>query len=175
MSILRVAALIFTVSMTYRVLPVLRRNISSCSGIRFVCDSCRICTQVSDHTDRAFAGNVNAFIELLRNTHCLRRREIQCLCGFLLKCTGRKGERRLLGPLARLYISYFILHSLKGCQNAVELLFRLNVDSLVTAVEMGDQRLFLTRNCQFSVKRPVLGRNKRSDLVFTIRDDPESN
>ena len=69
MGILRIAALIFTVGMTYRVLPVLRRNISFCRGIRFVSDSCRICTQISDYADRAFTGNVNTLVELLGNTH----------------------------------------------------------------------------------------------------------
>ena len=102
--------------LSFRLLRLHRRNILfsvnrsdifSCRCVRFVCDSSRIRTKISDDTDCSAAFNINTFIKLLRNAHRLLSSEIQSLRRFLLQCTRSKRKRSFSEPLARFYIWNF--------------------------------------------------------------------
>ena len=71
MSVLRIPVDILASEGSYRFLPVDLAYILSCSGVRLHCYTRGICSQISDHTDRAFTGNIHAFIELLCDPHRL--------------------------------------------------------------------------------------------------------
>ena len=72
--------------------------------VRFLRDSCRICTQVCNQTDRAHTLDLHTFIQLLCDTHRLIGCKIQLLSSFLLQRTCCKRKWLFLRLLTYLYL-----------------------------------------------------------------------
>ena len=78
-------------------------NIFCCCSRCLLRNTGGVRTQVGDDSYGPKSFHINAFIELLGQTHSLRSGKIQHLRRLLLKRTGRKGQRCFLRPLSILY------------------------------------------------------------------------
>lgn len=64
-------------------------------GHGFLGKAQRVGTHIRDKADRAFAGDIHAFVELLRDAHRAPRRESQTAARLLLQRGGDERRRRL--------------------------------------------------------------------------------
>ena len=173
MGVLRISVDILAAERPYRFLPVDLAYILSCRCIRLNCYTRGICSQISDHTDRAFTGNIHAFIELLCDPHRFGRREVERLRSFLLKGTRRERKRRLSGPLAFFYLGDLPVDPFQLTENRVDLFLRGEVHLFICSVKMRCQWLFCIRDTEVRIDRPIFGRNKCLNLLFPVSYDSE--
>ena len=132
------------------------RDILPGCSIRLDGYSCGIRSQICDKTDRSLAFDIDAFIELLRDPHGLRRGKIQRLGSLLLQRAGREREGCFFDPLAVLYISNLILCMLEFFTDRPSLFLRGDRHLPVRSEEMRGNRLFLTADIELRIDRPVL-------------------
>ena len=144
------------------------RNIIPGRGIRLCGYSCGIRSQIGNKTDRSLTFDIHAFIELLRDPHGLRCREIQRLGSLLLKRTGRERQRCLLGPLTMLYVSDLEFLMRKLFADRMRLFLGMDGHLFVSPEEMRRDRLFLSAYAEFRINRPVFRRNERRDLCLPV-------
>ena len=153
---------------------ILLRHKLFCRRLGFLRYTGRIGTQIRDDTYRAAALDVDAFIQLLCQTHRLLCREIQDFAGLLLQGGGCKRKRCFLYSLSGLYRSHLV-----GCfvQRLLDLLqFFLGRDRLFLlccSIILCKERLLLPFYRQIHIQRPVFLRDKRIDLFLPVADDPQ--
>ena len=160
----------------------LLRNVLSSVLLLNVCARCRIClvgntgrirTQICDQSDRTTSLDLHTLVQLLRQAHRLLRREIQRIGSLLLQGTRRKRSRCLFRALSFFDFLYDIFFIGKRCLDLLQLSRRFDRQLLTGPIEMCDERLFLTRNLQLGIHRPVLLRDKCIDLILAVADDTQ--
>ena len=139
-------------------------------------DARRVGTHVRDETDLPlFAADIDAFVEILRQSHRALGAEAQLLGGFLLQ-RGR-GERRggILPLLAPLDLGDGELRpSLEVGEDALG--FRPGGDLRLVAVDLMQlRRERLRALLQIGRDAPVLDRRERADFALALHDDTQGD
>ena len=138
----------------------------------FLRDALRVGTHIGDETHSANAGNLHAFIELLRQGHGALGRHTQLPGCLLLEGGGDKGRGRaalFLGALDALYRKGLSLHR---SNDAVYLILIVEIPLLGIAVKACGESagLFLPR--QVDVDGPVLLGLEGADFLLAIHHQP---
>ena len=156
-------------------LSVRASDILSRRAVRFRRNTGRIRSQIGNDTDRSLVLEIDAFIQLLRNTHGFRSGKAKDIGRFLLQGTGRKRKGRLLSALTGLYLRNpeFLFPDIRD--ECFRFLSGGNRHSFISAIELGSQRLFLAFDGKVGLNGPILGRNKLGYLLLPLGYHPEGN
>src|SRR6185312_13840294 len=146
--------------------------IARCSRCRFR-DTCGIGTHVSDETHGPFGADLDALVQILRQSHRALGAEAEPLGRFLLQGAGRERRVRVLATLATLDFRYGErLEAPDVVENALR--FRRVGDFRLLSVDVVQLcREFLTVLLQQRRDRPVLYRLECTNLALALDDEPQ--
>ena len=140
-------------------------------GHSFLGETKGVGAHICDETDRSLAGDVHAFVELLRNAHRAPRRKPQTSACLLLERGGDERRRRAALALAALDGADLPRRLFHGGNNILHFLFAVKLFFLVRrAVIAGNKAALLPGAVQMGVQIPVFLRSESADLIFAIYD-----
>ena len=147
------------------------QNIVARRLLRLVRDTDRVGTDIGNQTRCALLADLYALIELLSNHHGAFRRESQLAGRILLHARRRKRRRGMLVLFALLDFGRGEFRVSDPFDDRVRLRLGFEIDLVaVRAVEAHVKGLF-GAGMQLCDQCPVLFRDKRGDLIFTIAHD----
>ena len=145
-------------------------------GHGFLGKAQRVGTHIGDKTDRAFAGDIHAFVELLRDAHRAPRREPQTAARLLLQRGGDERGRRAALALAALDGADLPRRLFHGGDDVLHFFFTVKLFFLVCrAVIAGDKAALLPGAVEMRIQIPVFFRLESPDLVFPVHDHADGN
>ena len=126
-------------------------------------------THIADQTDAAVAGDLDAFVELLRHRHGAPRRHVQAAGGLLLQGGGDKGRRGRALFLRAFDAAHGEGGFLYRITDHLDLVLGMELHLLLRgAVEAGTETVRVLRLLQEGIKQPVFLTLKRADLVLAV-------
>ena len=128
----------------------------------------RVGTHIGDQTQSTLTCHIHTFIQLLGDGHGPLGGHIQLPGSLLLQ--GRGGKRRRSGAL---FLTLFHIGdgkflTIDVTDDSIYLIFILQLDLLLAAMIMGNERTGLANAIQCHIQRPVFPALECTDLIFPI-------
>ena len=136
----------------------------------FIGKTQRVGTHIGDQTQRALAGHIHTFIQLLGNGHGALGGETQLAGCFLLQGRSGKGRRGGLFLFRLLHIGDGKLFTFNVMDHFQRFRFVIQFTLLFLAPVVGNERTGLADPIQIHIQCPVFLGNKGTDLIFPIHN-----